>query len=248
MARTMCLVKIQCVGSYDTIDAVVIIVLTIAKFVKYKSTWWCDGVVMMTWCNWPELMLPGSRSDCTLGYKTWHGFRAVIKSLTTQHNTLSTPTLVHFSSTMSMINSHQFRTPWGDIISVPRGLRPLWHHTGNSAYPASRLVGLWSNVVVDMYNWPLLGCGWCFAHWSSGAPFDLPHRSIPWWSAFWFEDTGLSLIRVAEGVSDWREQSLHVRPLELRYLGQGCNGYTHRCHLPRNPLFGCHGWTALEID
>ena len=38
MARTMCLVKIRCMGSYDMIDAVVIIVLTIAKFVKYKST------------------------------------------------------------------------------------------------------------------------------------------------------------------------------------------------------------------
>ena len=38
MACTTCSVKIRCVGSYDVIDAVVIIVLTITKFTKDKST------------------------------------------------------------------------------------------------------------------------------------------------------------------------------------------------------------------
>ena len=88
-----------------------------------------------------RINVTGLRSDRTLDYKTQRSFRVIIKSLTTQHNTHSTLTLLH-SPTMSMIDSFQFRTPRGDIILVPRGLRPVRHHTGNAAYPASRLVGL----------------------------------------------------------------------------------------------------------
>ena len=88
-----------------------------------------------------RINVAGLWSDLTLGYKTRRGFRAVIKSLTTQHNTHSTLTLLH-SLTMSMINPPKFHTTRGDIISVPRGLRPVRHHTGNAAYPASRLVDL----------------------------------------------------------------------------------------------------------
>ena len=88
-----------------------------------------------------QINVTGLQSDCTLDYKTRRGFRVIIESLTTQHNIHSTLTLLP-SPTMSMINSYQFRTPRGDIISVPRGLRPVRHHTGNAAHPASRLVGL----------------------------------------------------------------------------------------------------------
>ena len=88
-----------------------------------------------------RINVAGLWSDRPLDYKTQHGFRVIIESLTTQHNIHSSPTLLH-SPTMSMINSYQFRTPRGDIISVPRSLRPVRHHTGNAAYPASRLVGL----------------------------------------------------------------------------------------------------------
>ena len=88
-----------------------------------------------------RINVAGLQSDCTLDYKTQRGFRVIIESLTAQHNIHSTPTLLH-SPNMSTINSYQFRTPRGDIISVPRGLRPVRHHTGNTAYPAFRLVGL----------------------------------------------------------------------------------------------------------
>ena len=91
------------------IDAVMIIMLTITKFVKYKPTWWCDGVMMRAWCDQPNLTLPGFQSDHTLGYKTRCDIRAIIKSLTTQHNTHSTLTLLN-SLVMSMINSYQFHT------------------------------------------------------------------------------------------------------------------------------------------
>ena len=87
-----------------------------------------------------QINVAGLQSDRTLGYKTRRGFRAVIESLTAQHNTHSTSTLLHFP-TMSMINSFQFHTPRGDIISVPRGLRPVRHHTGNLAYPVAQQVG-----------------------------------------------------------------------------------------------------------
>ena len=144
MACTTCPVKIWCVGSYDMIawcnqcccdnrvDH-----REIHKVQVHMMAWWCcdDGVMQSAQIN-----VAGLRSDCTLGYKTQHGFRAIIKSLTTQHNIHSIPTLLN-SSTMSMINSFQFCTPQGNIISVPRGLRPVHHHTGNSGYPASQLVG-----------------------------------------------------------------------------------------------------------
>ena len=159
MARTICSVKIWCMGSYDTIawcnqcrhDNCV----DHCEVQVHVMAWWCRdyGVMQLAQINVIRLW-----SDHTLGYKTWHGFRAVIESLTAQHNTHSTPTLLH-SPTMSMINSFQFYTIWGDIILVPRGLRPVRHHTRNSTYPAARLVGLWSRVVVDMYHWPLLDCG-----------------------------------------------------------------------------------------
>ena len=109
----------------------------ICEIQVHVMAWWrCDDGMMWS----ARINIAGLRSDRTLGYKAQHGFRAVIESLTTQHNTHSTPTLLH-SSTMSMINSYQFCTPWGDIISVPRGLRPVRHHTGNSAYLVSQQVG-----------------------------------------------------------------------------------------------------------
>ena len=37
-----------------------------------------------------QINVAGLQSDRTLGYKTQHGFRAVIESLTAQHNTHST--------------------------------------------------------------------------------------------------------------------------------------------------------------
>ena len=126
----------------------------IRKVQVHVMVWWrCDDGVMRS----AQINVARLRSDRTLDYKTRRGFRVIIKSLTAQHNTHSTPTFLH-SPTMSMINSYQFCTPRGDIISVPRGLRPVRHHTGNAAYPASRLVGLWSCVVVDMLHWPLLDC------------------------------------------------------------------------------------------
>ena len=143
MARTMCSVKIWCVGSYDTIvwcdwcccdDCVDH--HEFREVQVHVMAWWCrdDGMMQSAQIN-----VAGLWSDRTLGYKTRCDFGAVIESPTTQHNTHSTPTLLH-SSTMSMINSFQFHTTWGDIISVARGLSPLRHHTGNSAYPAARLV------------------------------------------------------------------------------------------------------------
>ena len=46
--------------------------------------WWHrdDGVMRLARIN-----VAGLRSDRTLGYKTRRGFRAVIESLTAQHNT-----------------------------------------------------------------------------------------------------------------------------------------------------------------
>ena len=88
-----------------------------------------------------RINVAGLRSDRTLGYKTRRGFRAVIELLTAQHNTYPPPLLLSTSLTMSMINAFQFRTPRGDVISVPRGLRPVRHHIGNSAYPVAQRVG-----------------------------------------------------------------------------------------------------------
>ena len=90
-----------------------------------------------------RINVAGLQSDRTLDYKTQHGFGVIIESLTTQHNTHSTSTPLPLSTSliMSMINAFQFRTPRGDVISVPRGLRPVRHHTGNSAYPVARQVG-----------------------------------------------------------------------------------------------------------
>ena len=244
MARTTCSVKIRCMGSYDTIvwcdwcrrdnrvDH-----HEIHKVQVHVMAWWRrdDGVMQLAWIN-----IVGFRSDRTLGYKTRHGFRAVIKSLTTQHNTHLSSTLLH-PSTMSMINSYQFHTPWGDIISVPRGLRPVQHHTGNSTYPASRLVGLWSCVVVDMYHWPLLDCRQCLAHWSRWKPLDFPHWPSLQRPALWYEDPGLPSPKAAEGVFDQGKQLVHVRHLELRSLGSRCDGLSLWCHFLRYPIFGCYG-------
>ena len=156
MARTTCSVKIRCMGSYDTImwcdqcccDNCVDH-HKIHEVQVHVMVWWRhdDGVMRSARIN-----ITGLRSDHTLDYKTRHGFRVIIESLTAQHNTHSTSTLLH-SPTMSMINSYQFCTPRGDLISVPRGLRPVRHHTGNAAYPVSRMVGLWSRVVVDTFHW-----------------------------------------------------------------------------------------------
>ena len=162
MAHTTYSVKIWCMGSYDMITWCnwccrdnCVDHCEIREVQVHVMAWWChdDGVMRSARINVARL-----QSDRTLGYKTQRGFRAIIELLTIQHNTHSTPTLLH-SPIMSMINSYQFRTAQGDIISVPRGLRPVRHHTGNSAYPAARLVGLWSRVVVNMYHWPLLGSG-----------------------------------------------------------------------------------------
>ena len=203
----------------------------------------------MVWCDQPESTSLGFRSDRTLGHKTWWGFRAVIESLTSQNNTHLTLTLTLLnSSIMSMINSYQFCTPRGDLISIPRGLRPVQHHTGNSTYPASRLVGLWSCVVVDMYHWPLLDCGECLAHCSWRGSLDLSHWSSPWWSTLQFEDPCFPSLRRAEGIYDrWRSSYL-VQYLELRYLGSGCNGYSHWCCFLGNPLLGYYGQATLEIN
>ena len=88
-----------------------------------------------------QINVAGLRSDRTLGYKTRRGFRAVIESLTAQHNTYPPLLLLSSSLTMSMINAFQFRTPRGNVILVPRGLRPVRHHTGSSAYLVARRVG-----------------------------------------------------------------------------------------------------------
>ena len=251
MARTTCSVRIRCMGSYDTIawchwchrdnrvDH-----REICEVQVHVMAWWhCDDGVMQS----ARINVAGLRSDHTLGYKTRRGFRAVIESLTAQHNTHSTSTLLHFP-TMSMINSFQFHTPWGDIISVPRGLRPVRHHTGNATYPASRQVGLWSCVVIDTFHWPLLGCEQRHAHWARWKSFELPHWPGPWWPTLWHAGLSLPLLRAAKEVFDWREQSLYVRHLEPRCLGSRCYGLSLRCHFLRHSLLSCNGWTTLEID
>ena len=144
MAHTTCSVRIQYMGSYDTIAWYnwcccdnCVDHCEIRKVQVHVMAWWRrdDGVMQSAWIN-----VAGLQSDRTLGYKTWRGFRAVIESLTTQYNTHSTPTSLH-SPIMSMINLFQFCTPQGNIISVPRGVRPVRHHTGNSAYPVGQWVG-----------------------------------------------------------------------------------------------------------
>ena len=251
MARTTCLVKIWCMGSYDMIAWCdwcrcdnCVDHHEILKVQVHVIAWWCcdDGVMRSDRIN-----VAGLQSDRTLGYKTRRGFRAVIESLTAQNNTHSTLTLLH-SSTMSMINSFQFRTTRGDLISVPRGLRSVRHHIGNSAYLASRLVGLWSYVVVDTFHWPFLDCEQCLAHWSRWKPLDFPHWPGPWWPVFWNEDLGFPLPRTAKGVFDRGEQPIYVRHFELRSLGSRCDGFSRWCCFLGHSLFGRNGWTTLEVD
>ena len=251
MARTMCSVKIQCIGSYDTIvwcdqcccDNCVDH-CKIREVQVHVMAWWRrdDGVMQSARIN-----VTGLWSDRTLDYKTWCGFRVIIKSLTAQHNTHSTLTLLH-SPTMSMINSYQFHTPRGDIISVLRGLRPVKHLTGNAAYPASRLVGLWSHVAADTLHWPLLDCEQHHAHWTRWKPSELLYWPGPWWPTFRNENIGLSSLGTAKRVFDQREQPLYVRHLEPGSLGSRCYGLPLRCHFPRYSIFGHNGRTTLEVD
>ena len=125
MACTMCLVKIWCMGSYDMI----VWCNQCCRDNRVDHHEICEVQVhVMAWCDQPEWMSLGFQSDHTLDYKTWRGFRVIIESLTAQHNTHPTPTLLH-SSTMSMINSYQFRTPQGNISNTAKYLFPnLFSH------------------------------------------------------------------------------------------------------------------------
>ena len=101
MARTTCSVKIRCMGSYDMVvwcnwcrHDNCVDHREIREVQVHVMAWWhCNDGVMAWWrCNdgvmqSARINVAGLRSDPTLGYKTWCGFRAIIESLTAQHNT-----------------------------------------------------------------------------------------------------------------------------------------------------------------
>ena len=85
----------------------------------HVMAWWHrdDGVMWLAQIN-----VAGLRSDRTLDYKTWHGFRVIIESLTAQHNipySYSSPLSYHV---------------YDQLLSIPHS--PRWHHLGSQGCKA----------------------------------------------------------------------------------------------------------------
>ena len=127
MARTTCSVKIWCMGSYDMIawcdqcrrdnhvDH-----HEIREVQVHVMAWWHrdDGVMQSARINVARL-----RSDRTLDYKTRCGFRVIIESLTAQHNTHPTPTLLHFLYHV-----------YDQLLPIPHS--PRWCHLSSLRFEA----------------------------------------------------------------------------------------------------------------
>ena len=125
MAHTMCLVKIQCMGSYNTItwcDQCCrdnhVDHREFHKVQVHMMAWWHhdDGVMRLAQIN-----VAGLRSDRTLDYKTQRGFRVIIKSLTAQHplNSYSSPLSYHVDDQL-----------------LPILYSPRWHYLGSQGFKA----------------------------------------------------------------------------------------------------------------
>ena len=101
-------------------------------------------------------VLPDFRSDHTLGFKTQHGFGAIIKSLTALNNNHPTQPTLHYSSIMSLSSNNQYILARGLTMTCPTVTCPLHNHRGDGPYTtpeevrgSSMVVSPWLTFALD---------------------------------------------------------------------------------------------------